>query len=50
MYPATQWTAVTRTPIAGVYEAVMGGNVAYVGSDGRHFCSDISSTCARRPT
>ena len=37
MYPATQWTSVTRTPIAGVYEAVMGSNLAYVGSDGRHF-------------
>jgi thiol:disulfide interchange protein DsbC len=37
MYPATQWTAVTRTPMAGVYEAVMGSNLAYVGSDGRHF-------------
>src|ERR1700686_2332915 len=37
MYPATQWTTVTRTPMAGVYEAVMGSNLAYVGSDGRHF-------------
>ena len=37
MYPATQWTRVTRTPIAGVYEAVMGANLAYVAGDGRHF-------------
>ena len=37
LYPATQWTRVTRTPIAGVFEAVMGSNLAYVGSDGRHF-------------
>jgi thiol:disulfide interchange protein DsbC len=37
MYPATQWSRVTRTPMAGVYEAVMGSNLAYVGSDGRHF-------------
>lgn len=37
MYPATQWNSVARTPIAGVYEAVMGSNIAYVGSDGRHF-------------
>jgi len=37
MYPATQWTSVTRTPIAGMYEAVMGSNLAYVASDGRHF-------------
>jgi thiol:disulfide interchange protein DsbC len=37
MYPATPWTRVTRTPIAGVYEAAMGSNLAYVASDGRHF-------------
>jgi thiol:disulfide interchange protein DsbC len=37
LYPATQWSSVTRTPMAGVYEAVMGSNLAYVGSDGRHF-------------
>lgn len=37
MYPATQWTRVTRTPIAGVYEALMGSNLAYVAGDGRHF-------------
>ncbi len=37
MYPATQWSTVTRTPMTGVYEAVMGSNLAYVGSDGRHF-------------
>src|SRR5260370_40859751 len=37
MYPATQWSTVSRTPMAGVYEVVMGSNIAYVGSDGRHF-------------
>jgi len=37
LYPATPWSSVNRTPIAGVYEAVMGTNVAYVASDGRHF-------------
>jgi thiol:disulfide interchange protein DsbC len=37
LYPATQWTTVTRTPISGVYEVVMGPNLAYVGSDARHF-------------
>lgn len=37
LYPATQWSSVARTPLPGVYEAVMGDNVAYVGSDGRHF-------------
>jgi thiol:disulfide interchange protein DsbC len=36
-YPATQWSSVTRTPMAGVYEAMMGPNLAYVGSDGWHF-------------
>ena len=37
LYPATQWSSVAQTPLPGVYEAVMGANVAYVGSDGRHF-------------
>jgi thiol:disulfide interchange protein DsbC len=37
MYPATQWSTVSRTPMTGVYEVVMGSNIAYVGGDGRHF-------------
>lgn len=37
LYPATPWSTVKRTPLTGVYEAVMGSNIAYVGSDGRHF-------------
>src|SRR5271169_6134396 len=37
MYPATRWTSVTRTPIPGVFEALMASNLAYVGNDGRHF-------------
>jgi thiol:disulfide interchange protein DsbC len=37
LYPATQWSSVARTPLPGVFEAVMGSNVAYVGDDGRHF-------------
>lgn len=36
-YPATRFTQVLPTPIAGVFEVVMGPNVAYVASDGRHF-------------
>ena len=37
LYPATRFTSVSGTPIDGVYEVVMGQNVAYVGGDGRHF-------------
>jgi thiol:disulfide interchange protein DsbC len=37
LYPATRFTSATATPIDGVYEVVMGQNVAYVGGDGRHF-------------
>jgi len=37
LYPATRFTSVGGTPINGVYEVVMGQNVAYVGGDGRHF-------------
>ena len=37
LYPATRFNSVTGTPIDGVYEVVMGQNVAYVGGDGRHF-------------
>ena len=37
LYPATRFTSVTGTPIDGVYEVVMGKNIAYVGGDGRHF-------------
>ena len=35
--PRNGHSASARTPLPGVYEAVMGDNVAYVGSDGRHF-------------
>lgn len=37
LYPGTRFTRVTGTPIEGVYEVVMGQNIAYVGGDGRHF-------------
>jgi thiol:disulfide interchange protein DsbC len=35
-YPATRFTSVQRSP-SGLYEVVMGKNVAYVGSDVRYF-------------
>lgn len=37
LYPATQFTAVHKTPLPEVYEVVMGENIAYVGRDGKHF-------------
>ncbi len=37
LYPATQFSKVSKTPLKGVYEVVMGPNVAYVDATGRHF-------------
>lgn len=36
-YPATQFTSVQRSPVAGIYEVVMGQNIAYVDESGRYF-------------
>lgn len=36
-YPATQIDDVRPAPIAGIYEVVMGKNIGYTNSEGRHF-------------
>jgi thiol:disulfide interchange protein DsbC len=36
-YPNTQWRSVMSTPVAGVYEVIMGQNVAYTDNAGRYF-------------
>jgi thiol:disulfide interchange protein DsbC len=36
-YPATEFRDLRATPMAGIYEVTMGRNVAYVGTDARHF-------------
>lgn len=35
--PSTQVTSVEKTPIAGLFEVVMGQNIAYVDASGRYF-------------
>lgn len=35
--PSTQVTSVEKTPIAGLFEVVMGQNIAYVDGSGRYF-------------
>jgi thiol:disulfide interchange protein DsbC len=37
LYPATNFKEIRSTPIAGMYEAVMGQNIAYVDETGRYF-------------
>lgn len=37
LYPATTFKQVNRTPIPGIYEVVMGQNIAYVDQTGRYF-------------
>lgn len=37
LYPATTFKEVNRTPVAGVFEVVMGSNMAYVDQSGRYF-------------
>jgi thiol:disulfide interchange protein DsbC len=36
-YPATEFRDIRATPLPGIYEVTMGRNVAYVGTDARHF-------------
>lgn len=36
-YPSTQIKEVTATPVQGLYEVIMGRNVAYVDESGRYF-------------
>lgn len=36
-YPNTQWRSVMSTPVTGVYEVMMGQNVAYTDNAGRYF-------------
>ncbi len=36
-YPATKITEVKETSVSGIYEVVMGRNVAYTNADGRYF-------------
>lgn len=36
-YPATQIKSVEKSPIPGIYQVVMGKNIAYVSEDGRYF-------------
>lgn len=37
LYPATRFSALSATPWPGVYEVVMGANIAYTDRTGRHF-------------
>lgn len=37
LYPASEVTAVSKTPLPGMFEVTMGPHVAYVGKDGRYF-------------
>jgi len=36
-YPNTQWRSVTSTPVPGIFEVLMGQNVAYTDNAGRYF-------------
>jgi thiol:disulfide interchange protein DsbC len=37
MYPNTHFNSIQSTPVAGIYEVVMGKNIAYTDADGRYF-------------
>ena len=36
-YPNTPFQSVTETPIAGIYQVVMGKNIAYTDEAGKYF-------------
>lgn len=36
-YPSTKFSAIEKTPISGLYQVVMGKNIAYVELSGRYF-------------
>ncbi|UNW11126.1 DsbC family protein (plasmid) [Acinetobacter indicus] len=36
-YPATNFTQISSTPVKGIYEVIMGKNVAYTDVEGRYF-------------
>ncbi len=37
LYPSSEFTAVSKSPLPGMFEVTMGPQVAYVGKDGRYF-------------
>jgi thiol:disulfide interchange protein DsbC len=37
LYPSGEFTAVSKTPLPGMFQVTMGPQVAYVGKDGRYF-------------
>ena len=37
LYPNTQFSTVTDSPVSGIYEVVMGRNIAYTDEHGRYF-------------
>src|ERR1700674_213237 len=37
LYPATNFKEIRSTPMAGIYEVVMGQNIAYLDDSGRFF-------------
>ncbi|HET7863857.1 MAG TPA: DsbC family protein, partial [Burkholderiaceae bacterium] len=37
LYPSSEITAVSKTPLPGMFEVTMGSQLAYVGKEGRYF-------------